>query len=164
MKLLVRASGALVLVLAALQTLRIGYADYLFRKDTLASVERAAEIWSSDADFYARLADLDSQNDIAHLRRAVALNPGLSKSWLALGIHLELQGSAEEAEHCYLEAARRDRQFLPAWTLANFYARRQDATRFWPWARHAAQMSYDDIRPLLRLGFRLTPSPDAGPA
>jgi tetratricopeptide (TPR) repeat protein len=160
MKRLFRASWALVLLLAAIQTLRIGYADYLYRKDTFPSVERAAEIWSSDADFYARLADLDSPNDIAHLRRAVALNPGLSKSWIALGLRLELKGNADEAEHCYLEAARWDRQFLPAWTLANFYARRQDVTRFWPWARHAAQMSYDDIRPLLRLAFTLTTSPE----
>jgi hypothetical protein len=156
MKLLSRACCALLLVFAGLQSFRIGYADYLFRKDTLHSIQRAVGIRPGEAEFYARLADLDPANGIAHLRRAVALNPGLSKSWIALGLGLESQGSLGEAERCYLEAARWDRQFLPAWTLANFYARRQDAPRFWPWARRAAQMSYEDIRPLLRLAFSLT--------
>src|SRR5579864_525924 len=160
MTLLVRAACVLVVVSAAVWTLRIGYADYLFRKDTLAAVQRAAAVRPNEAEFQARLADLDPTNDIAHLRLAVALNPGLSKSWIALGLRLELKGSIEEAEHCYLEAARWDRQFLPAWTLANFYARRQDAVQFWPWARHAAEMSYEDIRPLLRLAFSLTSIPN----
>lgn len=160
MNFLLRASCVLVVVFAAVRTLRIGYADYLFQKDTLESVRRAIGIRSSEADFHARLADFDPPGDIAHLRRAVALNPGLSKSWIALGLRIELQGSSGEAEHCYLEAARRDRQFLPAWTLANFYARRQQDEHFWPWARHAAQMSYEDIRPLLRLAFSLTSNPN----
>jgi tetratricopeptide (TPR) repeat protein len=159
MKLLLSIGGTAALAAAGIQALRIGYADYLYRKDTLRSVQRAAGIWSS-ADFYARLADLDARNAITYLRRAVALDPGHSKSWIQLGLRLELNGEAEEAERCYLEAAGRDRQFLPAWTLANYYARRHDAARFWPWARHAVQMSYDDIRPLLRLAFGFTASPE----
>ncbi len=159
MKLLLSIGGTLLLATAATQTLRIGYADYLYRKDTLESVQRAARIWPC-ADFYERLADLDAPNAIACLRHAVALDPGSSKSWIQLGLRLELNGDAAEAARCYLEAARRDRQFLPAWTLANYYARRHDAARFWPWARQAAQMSYDDIRPLLRLAFGFTSSPE----
>jgi hypothetical protein len=159
MKLLLSIGGTAALAAAGIQTLRIGYADYLYRKDTLESVQRAAAAWPS-ADFYARLADLDAQNAIPYLRHAVALDPGHSKSWIQLGLRLELSGEAREAERCYLEAARRDRQFLPAWTLANYYSRRHDAVRFWPWARHAAQMSYDDIRPLLRLAFGFTSSPE----
>ncbi|HYL72956.1 MAG TPA: hypothetical protein VEU96_02070 [Bryobacteraceae bacterium] len=160
MRLLARATGVAGLIFAAVWTLWIGYADYVFRRDTLASVQRAAEIRSGEAEYHARLADLDPANAIAHLRRTVALNPGLSKSWIALGLRLELQGNTEEAERCYLRAAQWDRQFLPAWTLANFYARRQDAARFWPWARHAALMSYEDIRPLLRIAFTLTSDPN----
>src|SRR5262245_929977 len=112
-------AGAIALLAAAAHALRIGHADSLFRKDTLESVQRAARAWNRDADYYARLADLDSVDAVSHLRRAVTLNPGLSKSWIALGLRLELDGGIEEARHCYLEAARRDKQFLPAWTLAN---------------------------------------------
>ena len=158
MSLALRLMGAIVLLAAAAESLRIGYADYLFRKDTPESIQYAMSVWPIDADFYARLAEADSTNAIPNLRRAVALNPGLSKSWIALGLGLELQGSVDEAERCYLEAARRDRQFLPAWTLANFYARRNAPEQFWPWARNAAQMSYDDIGPLLRLAFSFTDS------
>ncbi len=160
MKLLLRLIGTAALLIATMQTLRIGYSDYLFRKDTQASVERAVRIWPRDGNYHARLADFDSTNAILHLRRAVALNPGLSRSWIQLGLLVELLGGVEEAERCYLEAARRDHQFLPAWTLANFYARRNDAERFWPWARRAAGMSYSDLRPLFRLAFEFTTSPE----
>ena len=157
---LFRLAAATVLFLASAQSLRIGLADYLFRQDTRASVQQATRIWPADAEFYARLADLDPANAIMHLRHSLALDPQLSKSGIALGLQFEFQGSPEEAEHCYLQAARVDRQFLPAWTLANFYFRRNDVERFWPWARLATQMSYGDIRPLLRLAFALTNSGD----
>ena len=161
MRILLRFIAATGLFLAALETLRIGCADYLFREDTAEQVQRAARLWPANADFYARLADLDPSHAISHLRHAVSLDPLQSKSWIALGLQLELHGNPADAERCYLQAAHSDRQFLPAWTLANFYARRNDATRFWPWARHAAQMSYDGIRPILRLAFAFNGSPDA---
>jgi len=129
------------LLVAAVQALRIGYADRLFREDTQASIQKASQIWPRDGDYPARLADFDSTNAIRYLRRALALNPGLSRSWIQLGLRLEFQGDVAEAERCYLEAARRDRQFLPAWTLANFYARRQNDEQFWLWARRAAETS-----------------------
>jgi hypothetical protein len=58
-----------------------------------------------------------------------------------------------------LEAARVDRQFLPAWSLANFYFRRGDQASFWPWAKRAAALTFDDYRPLLRLCDRFDPQP-----
>lgn len=161
MNLVLRIGGVAVLMGAMVQALRIGWADYLFHRDTAESVQQAIRIWPNDAGYEARLADLDERNAIAHLRRALTLDPGLSKSWIQLGLHLELEGRVDQAERCYLEAAGRDRQFLPAWTLANFYARRNDAADFWPWARQAAEMSYDDISPLLRLAFGFTSSPEA---
>ena len=57
------------------------------------------------------------------------------------------------------KAARVDHQYLPAWTLANFYFRRGDSAKFWPWARRAAALTYDDYRPLLRLADTLETSP-----
>jgi len=156
MRILGKLAVALALVIAALETLRIGWADYLFRKDTLQSVRLAARVWPGDANFYVRLADLDPRNAVSYLRRAILLDPLASKSWIALGLQVEQQGSVAEAESCYLEAARADKQFLPAWTLANFYSRRNDAVPFWRWARNATQMSYESIRPLLRLASVFT--------
>jgi hypothetical protein len=160
MKTLLRVVVVTFLLLGCGQALRIGVADSLFRRDTKESVKRAARLWPSNAEFEARLADLDPDNARIHLRRAVFLNPSRSRSWISLGLQLELHGNPAEGEQCYLKAAQSDRQFLPAWTLANFYFRRNDAARFWPWARNAAQMSYGDLRPLFRLAFEMSDSVD----
>jgi hypothetical protein len=58
-----------------------------------------------------------------------------------------------------LQAARVEHQYLPAWTLANFYFRCGDSAKFWPWAQRAAALTYDDYRPLLRLADTLETSP-----
>ena len=93
------------------------------------------------------------------LRVAVSLNPRLATAWIQLGLDAEGEGNLAEAESDLLRAARVDRQYVPAWTLANFYFRRGDAANFWPWAEKAAERTFDDYRPLLRLADVLEPSP-----
>ena len=93
------------------------------------------------------------------MRAAVSLNPRLSSAWIHLGLDAEADGNLQEAETDLLRAARVDRLYLPAWTLANFYFRRGDAAKFWPWAKQAAGLTYDDYRPLLRLADALETSP-----
>jgi tetratricopeptide (TPR) repeat protein len=93
------------------------------------------------------------------LRIAVTLNPRLAMAWIQLGLDAEGEGNLAEAENHLLRAARVDRQYVPAWTLANFYFRRGDASNFWTWARKAAALTFDDYRPLLRLADVLEPSP-----
>ena len=92
-------------------------------------------------------------------RVAVTLNPRLAIAWIQLGLDAEANGNLAEAETDLLQAARVDRQYVPAWTLANFYFRRDDTAHFWPWARKAAARTFDDYRPLLRLADVLEPSP-----
>jgi tetratricopeptide (TPR) repeat protein len=92
------------------------------------------------------------------LRTAVTLNPRLSSAWIQLGLDAEADGNLSEAETDLLRAASVDRLYVPAWTLANFYFRRGDAAKFWPWAKRAAALTYDDYRPLLRLGDALETS------
>jgi hypothetical protein len=107
----------------------------------------------------ANLASYDSSPD--QLRAAVSLNPRLSSAWIRLGLDAEADGNLTEAEADLLRAARVDRLYLPAWTLANFYFRCGDAERFWPWAALAAALTFDDYRPLLRLADALDTSPQA---
>jgi hypothetical protein len=71
--------------------------------------------------------------------------------WIELGLRFEADGKMARAEECLLRAAEADRQYLPRWTLANFYFRRQDTERFWAWAKSAAEMVYGDATPLFRL-------------
>ncbi|HSP68429.1 MAG TPA: hypothetical protein VLN48_11920 [Bryobacteraceae bacterium] len=93
------------------------------------------------------------------LRVAVRLNPRLSSAWIQLGLDAEQDGNLQEAETDLLRAARVDRQYVPAWTLANFYFRSGNSGNFWVWAQRAAALTFDDYRPLLRLADVLEPSP-----
>jgi tetratricopeptide (TPR) repeat protein len=89
------------------------------------------------------------------LREAVRLNPRDSGAWIALGLEAEQAGHPKEAERCLAEAEKADRQYLPAWTSANFFFRRGDDPQFWRAAAHAAAMSYDDPAPLIALADRM---------
>ena len=109
---------------------------------------------------WLRAANLDRDGSSPdELRAALGLNPRLSPAWIHLGLDAEADGNLHEAETDLLQAARVDRLYLPAWTLANFYFRRGDEDKFWPWARRAAMLTYDDYRPLLRLADALDTSP-----
>ena len=50
--------------------------------------------------------------------------------------------------------------YLPRWTLANYYYRRNDTARFWLWANRAAEMLYDDPAPLFGLCERVAEDRD----
>jgi tetratricopeptide (TPR) repeat protein len=110
--------------------------------------------------FWLRAANLARyESSPVELRAALSLNPRLSPAWIHLGLDAEAEGNLQEAEMDLLQAARVDHLYLPAWTLANFYFRRGDAAKFWPWAKQAARLTYDDYRPLLRLADALDTSP-----
>jgi hypothetical protein len=140
---------------AAVWSVRLGWADYWFRQETLASTERALAITPGQAAYYHRLALLTEDDSPARaiqaLRRAVELNPADAQSWIDLALQYEAGGDLARAGQCMLRAAAEDAGYLPRWTLANFYFRRDDPPRFWFWARQAAAMAYGDPLPLFRL-------------
>jgi hypothetical protein len=70
-----------------------------------------------------------------------------------LALEREAAGDSGAAARQLLEAARYDRQFAPAWALANFYFRSGEADRFWTWARKSAAMSYGKRRAFFDLCF-----------
>jgi hypothetical protein len=79
-----------------------------------------------------------------------------------LAAEWEAAGDRVGAERVLLEAARHDRQFAPAWALANFYFRSGQLEKVWPWATAAVKVYRGDLRPLLELCFLV--SDNAGPA
>lgn len=93
------------------------------------------------------------------LRAAVASNPRDSLAWIALGLAAERAHEPAEAARDFEEAERVDRQYLPAWTSANFFFRQGNAARFWTAAARAAGLVYDDPRPLIDLADRMEPNP-----
>jgi len=140
---------------AGVWSIRLGWADYWFRQQTLAGTQKALEITPGQAAYYYRLALLASDDHPARaveaLKRAVALNPADAQSWIDLGLQYEAGGDNARAEQCLVRAVEEDAQYLPRWTLANYYFRRNDPPRFWFWAKRAAAMAYGDPLPLFRL-------------
>jgi hypothetical protein len=141
-------------------TVRVACADYWYGQETAAGTERAIAITPGQAAYYYRLSLLDAddapEKAAAALRRAVALNPADAHSWIDLGLQYETAGDDANAERCLLRAAEESAEFLPQWTLANYYSRRGDAQQFWYWARRAAAMAYDATA-LFRLCDQMEP-------
>ncbi len=148
---------------ALVRTARIGVAGYLFQRNDLASLTRAAEIDPGNARIRAWLAEHRESNGLdpgEDLAAAAALNPRDSSVWIRLALRAENQGGAGRTEQLLLHAASVDRLFEPRWALANFYFRRNDPAKFWPAIRSSLEMGYGDLRNLFRLAWRMTPSPE----
>jgi len=140
---------------ASAWSIRIGFADYQMRRETLDGMEKAIAVTPDNGEYYARLAwlvsDRDPDKSRNALRNAVLLNPRDAGSWIELGLRAEAEGNNGMAEQCLLRAREADKTYLPLWTLANYYFRRQDEARFWQWMKQAAAMASGDAEPLLRL-------------
>ena len=110
----------------------------------------------------AQLADeiyaIDPASAKSLLQRAVQLNRYDASSWIQLGLLSEAGNDLPGAEKALLQAASVDATFLPSWSLANFYFRRENTARFWYWAQKAAQMDPDDAAPLFRLAWYVSPN------
>jgi hypothetical protein len=108
----------------------------------------------------AGLPGLDGEGATRALERAAAENPYDSSTWIALGLQAELDRRWNRAEQCYREAAQVSRLFLPRWTLANYFFRRDDPAQFWNWTRQALTMAYGDASPVFRLCWQMSRNPD----
>jgi hypothetical protein len=163
MQRLARILPLIVLALASLVAVRFAVAETLAERDTVESLKRAIAIESPAASevFYERLADLDHNGELSYWREAKRLNPRSSAASIAIGLREESEGHRDRAESEFLDAAKIDRRYLPAWTLANFYFRQSRDSKFWSWAQKAASLVYDDSRPLLQLAQKKEEDPGA---
>ncbi|HVO96445.1 MAG TPA: hypothetical protein VMT15_00170 [Bryobacteraceae bacterium] len=161
-------AGALCSALAALVAIRLAAAEAIVRQDTVTSVQRALTLQGSAPaeEFEQRLADLDpprARETLEYMVREV--NPRSGAGWIELGMLNEAHGNPAAAERSLLKAAQVDHQYLPAWTLANFYFRQGAPESFWSWAVRAAFLSAErladsDLAPLLQLCDGFEPDPD----
>jgi hypothetical protein len=104
--------------------------------------------------------DVRDAADLPALIAAHRIHPRDTVTSLHLGLELERSGDLAQAETILLDATQFDRQYQPAWTLANFYFRRSNPEQFWVWAARAVDLAADS-RPLLRLANRLSSDPRA---
>ncbi len=160
--LVVRVCLIVALLAGIVWNVRAAVADHLASRDTPAALRLAMRIDAANPAYPAQLAwDLQvADPPIAQslLRRAVSLNPYDSSAWISLGLLEEKQGDIAPAEADLLRAAAVDVTWMPSWSLANFYFRRQRWDTFWFWAQKAAQMVPDDVTPLLQLAWYVAPS------
>jgi tetratricopeptide (TPR) repeat protein len=124
----------------------------------LAFAERAWPVAIGNARHFKDLAEQQPASARSALRAALQLNPRDSAAWMALGLVAERDGDMQQAADYLLEAEKVDRQYLPAWTSANFFFRRANDLQFWRAAQRAAAMSYDDPAPLLELADHRAPN------
>ena len=150
---------AAVACFALYWSIRLGVADWLSLRNSEAQVVRATQLAPGNAGAWLHLADLRALGEgdaLEPLRRALAASPQNSAICIRLGLELEGDGRPEEAERCLLRAASLDRDFIPVWTLMNYYFRRGDAARFFPAAHRTLSFGRGDPDPVFRLCWSIT--------
>ena len=134
-------------------------ADFLSRQGTVDPLRAAISLVPDNWEYYMRLAVFDPDHAHDLLTRSLSLNKFNAQADIELGLQYEADGDYADAEKTLLAAYDIDHTYLPRWTLANFYIRRDNQAQFWRWARMAAEMPSDEIGPLFELCWR--ESPDA---
>jgi hypothetical protein len=156
----VRIAVAVVCCLGIWFSWRAERADSLFREDTIDSLRAAIRLVPDGWQYYMRLAQLDRAHAHGLLETALNLNGYNAQAAIELALQDESEGNYGAAEKLLLGAFAVDHTYLPRWTLANFYFRRDNMPAFWIWARKAAEMPTEDMGPLFELCWHVTP--DAG--
>jgi hypothetical protein len=132
-------------------------ADSLFREDTVESLRAAIRLVPDGWQYYMRLAQLDREHSHELLEAALELDRYNAQAGIELALQDESEGKFGEAERLLLESFAVDRTYVPRWSLANFYFRRENVPAFWMWAKRAADMPAENMGPLFELCWRVTP-------
>lgn len=111
-------------------------------------------------EYYMRLAQFDRGHARELLSTALRLNRYDAQADIELGLQYEAEGDFPRAERLLLDAYEVDHTYLPRWSLANYYFRRDNMPAFWAWARSAANMPADEVGPLFELCWRVSPNPE----
>lgn len=135
-------------------------ADSLFREDTPESLRAAIKLVPDGWQYYMRLAQLDRDHAHGLLETALKLDRYNAQAAIELALQDESEGNFGAAEKLLLAAFSVDQTYVPRWSLANFYFRRDNIPSFWAWARKAADMPTENMGPLFELCWHVTP--DAG--
>ena len=135
-----------VLLFGVFWSIRLARADYDAAQPDLRLVTRACQLAPGSASYWlqaAALREIDQPDDPAvdaDVARALALNPRYTGAWMARALRDEIHGRIAEAERDYLNAARADHMYKPAWALANFYIRQDNTEKFWFYARKCLEV------------------------
>jgi len=135
-------------------------ADNLAHLDTATSLRAAIHLEPDAWKYSMRLAALDEAPGQQLLETVVKLDPYNAEADIELSLRLEAAGNYSQAETLLQNAFAIDHTFLPRWSLANFYFRRDNMPAFWHWARMAADIPSDQTEPLFELCWRASTDPN----
>jgi hypothetical protein len=152
----------LVLGYATILAARLAYIDALARRDTIPALNEAIRAFPGNADYHARMSDLDPARAAGEIRLALTLNPWRTEFWITQSVIQELNLDSPASEKSLLEAARVSRYYVPRWALSNFYYRRHDPAQFRIWAREAlaTARSAADVPSIIQMSRKLGLSSD----
>lgn len=155
----VRALVLCACLIAIWESWKIYRSDALFLQGTMESVRASIRIEPDCWWCYVELARLDEPSAEELLQTSLRMNPYNSDAAVDLGLRYESDGDFHRAEELLLHAFEVDRTYVPRWSLANFYLRRDNLPAFWMWIRRATEMPADDIGALFELCWRVSPDP-----
>jgi tetratricopeptide (TPR) repeat protein len=133
---------------------RFARAEHLARMDTVEALRAALELTPRNADYYARIATLDSARD-DQLRVALTLNAKDPSWWIMLSVRQEQEGDVTGAEESLRQANLVSRYFTPRWSFAAFYYRQGNKTEFVKWAKSALSAGNGQPESLFQMAQRL---------
>ena len=122
--------AAAALAFGAFWILSTYLAERAGQRPALSSLQLAARLDPNNSDYQLRLgrfyeydpANTDPDRAMAHLERAVELNPYDPETWLELGAAHEFQGQTGQAETCLRRADFLAPNLPPVqWAIANFF-------------------------------------------
>jgi hypothetical protein len=135
-------------------------ADYQFQQNTETSIRSAIRLVPDNWEYSMRLAQFDREHARELLAESLRQNKFNAQADVELALDEEMEGDVGRAEQLLLDAYAVDHTYLPRWSLANFYLRRDDLPKFWQWAKLAAEMPSNNVGPLFELCWRVSPDPD----
>ena len=154
---------AVLISFASYCSIILAMAEHLSMADSLAERQRATALIPGDATNWIRLAEFQQKYGMEALTaysRAAKASPLNANAWIGIGLEEELLGHFQLAEQNLLQAARVSREYIPRWTLANYYYRRNDSAHFWPWAKQALTIGVSDLQPIFRMAWALSGDAD----
>ena len=155
----VRTLVVCVCLLGIWESWKIARSDALFVQGTAESVRASIRLEPDCWWCYVQLARLDDPAAEQLLQTSLQLNRYNSDAAIDLGLRYESDGEFHRAEELLLQAFEVDRTYVPRWSLANFYFRRDNLPAFWTWVRRATETPAEDIGALFELCWRVSPDP-----
>lgn len=157
--LLMRAVVVCACLLGIWESWKVARADTVLSQVTADSIRASIRLEPDCWRCYVQLARLDDSSAEELLQTSLRLNPYNSEAAIDLGLRYESDGQFHRAENILLQAFEVDRTYVPRWSLANFYLRRDNFPAFWMWIRRATEMPADDIGALFELCWRVSQDP-----